>query len=194
MLYLITNRKLVKNKNFFSVIEDAVQGGVNVIILREKDLSYEDLMKYALGIKKIIRGTKVSLIINSNLEVAKDVEADGYHIGFQRFINEKPSENMLIGVSVHNLEEAILSEKYGASYIIASHIYATDCKKGLKPKGVKFIEDIKEKINIPVIALGGIKPENIKEVLDNGADGAAVMSYIMAADNPYKAAVKLKKY
>lgn len=185
MLYLITNRKLVKNKDIYNIFEDAVKGGISAIILREKDLSTAELLPMAVKTKEIIGDNDVKLIINSNLQVAKNVEAYGFHTSFQNFIKNKPSFNGSIGVSAHSLEEAIEAEKHGANYLLLSHIFETHCKKGLPPKGIELIKAVKTKVNIPIIALGGIKVENIHMVMNAGADGAAVMSAIMEAENPY---------
>lgn len=185
MLYLITNRKLAYNKDFYRIIVEAIKGGISAIILREKDLPYEELLTIAKKVKEIIGTRDVKLIINSNLQVAKDVEACGFHISFEQFIKSKLSFNGIIGVSVHSLEEAVEAEKQGADYLLLGHIFQTDCKKGLPPKGIELIKDIKNKVTIPIIALGGIKPENILPVMEAGAAGAAVMSTIMEAKDPY---------
>jgi len=192
-LVLITNRKLVTGKNYFNVIEQAIAGGIDAIILREKDLSGDILLEIAIKIKRIIAGRPVLLIINNNLEVAKTIQADGYHTGFNNYIQQSSKMEGLNGVSVHSLGEAITAAKHGASYLLVSHIFATDCKQGLKPKGIELIKDIKSSVNIPVIALGGINPANCGQVLAAGADGIAVMSYIMQADDPYRSSKLLKE-
>jgi len=185
MLYLISNRKLALNKDFYNIIDEAVRGGINAIILREKDLSSEELLKMAVRIKEIIGEKEVKLIINSNFKVAETVEAHGFHTSFNSFINEKPCFNGILGVSVHSVKEAIEAEKHEAHYILFGHIFKTNCKKDLPPKGLELLMAIKREVNIPVIALGGINPENIKEVKKTGADGVAVMSAIMEAEHPY---------
>ena len=191
-LYLITNRQLVTDGKFLSVIEQAIAGGIDAIILREKDLPGDILLKIAMEIKEIIAGRPVLFIINNNLEVAKTIRADGYHTSFDNFMQKSSRFDGWNGVSVHNLDEALKAEKHGAGYLLVSHIFATDCKKGLKPKGLELIKDIKNNVNIPVIALGGINPENTCRVLAAGADGAAVMSFIMQAGDPYRASKLLK--
>ncbi|QZY55305.1 thiamine phosphate synthase [Crassaminicella profunda] len=192
MLFLITNRKIIKKGTFIEVIKKAVAGGVEGVILREKDLTYDELLPIAQEIKKITKEKNILLIINRNLEVAKTVGAEGFHIGFHDLMIGKPDWEGRLGVSVHSLEEAILAEKNGADYLLASHVYATDCKKGLAPRGVNFIKEIKENVNIPVIALGGINPENTREVLSTGIEGIAVMSSIMAVEDPCAAAQMFK--
>ncbi|TCO77481.1 thiamine phosphate synthase [Marinisporobacter balticus] len=192
MLFLITNRKIIKKDTLLQIIEKAVAGGVDAIILREKDLGYDELYKIAEEIKEKIEGKNTYLIINGNLAVAKDIKADGYHVGFHDLMTEKPDWNGFLGVSVHSVEEAILAEKNGARYLLASHIFETACKKGLEPRGIDFIKEIKVYVNIPVIALGGIKLENVEEVFGVGVEGIAVMSAIMCADDPYSVANKFK--
>ncbi|WP_138203007.1 thiamine phosphate synthase [Haloimpatiens lingqiaonensis] len=191
-LYLITNRKLVKNHNFFHVISESIKGGVDTIILREKDLNEQELISYGKKIKEVIGYRKVKLMINGNLSVVKAVKADGYHMKFKDFLDKKP-KNISVGVSVHSVEEAMICEEKGADYILVSHIYPTDCKKGLQPKGVNFIKEVRSKVSMPIIALGGINPENAREAIENGADGVAVMSYIMASEEPFISAKKLKE-
>ena len=192
MLYLITNRK-ISNKDYLDVIRDSVMVGVDVIILREKDLNDKELLNIALSIKEIIKDTDTKLIINGNIEVAKKVSAEGIHLSYKDFVKKKTNYNGLVGVSVHKVEESIMACEKEADYLLASHIYETNCKKGLKPKGLSFLKEIKNKVNIPVIGLGGISHLNAKEVIDAGADGIAVMSYIMSSDDPYNATLKLKE-
>ncbi|MBM7615876.1 thiamine phosphate synthase [Alkaliphilus hydrothermalis] len=195
MLTLITNRKIVKEGNYFSTIKKAIEGGVDAIILREKDIPKEELQSIAEGVKEIIGERKVLLIINSNIEIAKAVEADGIQLSFDTFINEKLHVGFegLVGVSVHSLQEALGAEMRGASYVLASHVFETACKAGLEPKGLRLIKEIKEKVSIPVIALGGITPENVKDVMDLGVEGVAVMSGIMAAEDVFEVVEMFKK-
>ncbi len=195
MLFLITNRKLVNYDTFMNVIENAIKGEVDVIILREKDLATAKLETIAKDIKKAINKSnkKVALIINSNKEVAEKINADGYHVSFNDLVNGCNKFEGLLGVSIHSIEEAVIAEKNGVDYLLASHIYPTKCKAGLPPKGIDFIKKIKMEVNVPVIALGGINPQNAESVISSGADGIAVMAYIMSSDNPYHSTLKIKK-
>ncbi|MCY6371078.1 thiamine phosphate synthase [Clostridium ganghwense] len=192
MLYLITNRNIVKSGDLCSVVQKAVDGGVDTIILREKDLSFKELLPIAKKIKEITSGENVKLIVNGNIELARKIKAQGFHIGFEKFMEQKYKFDGLLGVSVHSLEEAVLAEKNGADYILTGHVYETNCKKGLRPRGVEFIKSITSNVSIPVIALGGINEKNVWQVLSTGASGVAVMSYIMAAEDPYIATKLLK--
>lgn len=192
MLYIITNRMLVKKGTLPEVVEAAAKGGAGAIILREKDLDFHQLLPIALDVKEKIKDTKCKLIINSNIEVAREVKAHGIHCSYEYFIKESPKFPGEIGVSIHSLEEAIEAEKMGASYILASPIFETQCKPGAEPRGIAFIKAIKEVVKIPVIALGGITLENGREVMEAGAQGLAVMSAIMAAKEPYEVACRFK--
>ncbi len=192
MLYLITNRKLIQSGNLYSVIEGAILGGVDRVILREKDLNYNDLLLVAAILKPILDSYQVPLIINGNLEVGRSLNTAGFHIGYSHLSDSSYTFKGMLGISVHSLQEAIEAEKLGANYLLASHIFETQCKEGIKPKGLKLIESIKAHVGIPVIALGGINHTNTKEVITSGADGIAVMSYIMASKNPFKNAKTLK--
>lgn len=189
MLYLITNRKIVSEGRYFDVIKDAILAGVDAIIVREKDLSTIELTPIVFHIKGLIDdyATKnVKLIVNSNEEVAMSVEADGLHLSFEDFVNNNRKFKGLIGVSVHSVEEAVLSEDKGANYLLASHIYPTKCKEGSDGRGLDFIKAIKSEVTIPVIALGGITSTNVQDVIETGVEGIAIMSYIMSAVDSYR--------
>lgn len=192
MLYLITNRKSIKNNDIYNVIQEAVDAGVNAIILREKDLGYEDLYTMAAKIKIITDEKNIPLIINGNIDVAIDIKCSGFHTSFEYFMKEKIEFNGLLGVSVHSVEEAVLAQSHGAHYIIAGHIFSTSCKPNLKPRGIEFIENIKEKVKIPIIAIGGINKDNVNLLYEVGASGIAVMSGIMESNNIYKTVKELK--
>lgn len=193
MLYFITNRKLVAEDKFINVIKEAITSGVDRIILREKDLKDNQLLPLASEIKKLTEGYNCKLIINSNINVAKEINSFGVHLPFDKFMAYDNSFNGEIGVSVHSVEEAIEAYKKGADYVLAGHVFVTKCKEGLEPRGLDFIKAIKNNVKVPVIALGGIFPYNTKEVLEAGADGIAVMSTIMAAKNVKNIVSEYKK-
>ena len=190
---LITNRNLVSSdEEYFRVIEEAINAGIDHIILREKELPYKIVLGYAIKIKGMIGSRKTKLFINSMYKMKNEIEGIGIHMPYNMFIELKNDINGEIGVSVHSVEEAINAYKLGASYILCSNIYETNCKKGLKGKGLLFIKDIKRVVPINVIALGGINILNYKEVLNSGADGIGIMSDIMKNDDVYNLVVKYK--
>ncbi|MEJ8554079.1 thiamine phosphate synthase [Tepidibacter sp. Z1-5] len=191
MLHLVTNRKLIPDGDIFRVVEESVNAGIDSIILREKDLTYHDLYEMAKEIKLIADKKNIPLIINGNLDVARDLKCHGFHTGFNRIKNKLPTFDGIIGISIHSVEEAIQAQNLGADYIIAGHIFATDCKKGLKPKGIEFIRKLKQNIQIPVICIGGINENNIRIVYECGSNGVAVMSSIMKSNNIYNTIKKI---
>ncbi|MDR5658727.1 thiamine phosphate synthase [Serpentinicella sp. ANB-PHB4] len=180
MIYLVTNRKLITTGTLLDKIEKAMEKGIAGIILREKDLTTKDLLPLAKQIKELTKDTKVQFFVNGNIEVAQDLHT-GVHLSFEAFVENKPKLNQKqkMGVSVHSLEEAKKAEKLGASYLLAGHVFSTDCKKGLAPRGLDFIKNIKENTSIPLIAIGGIDYNNMHQVYQSGADGVAMMSYFM---------------
>ncbi len=116
------------------------------------------------------------------------------HINFFVENNENIKDFSTIGVSVHSISEAETAEMLGASYLIAGHIFATDCKKGLKPRGIEYLSDISEAVKIPVLGIGGISLERLSSVLQTGAAGACVMSHFMNCDNPESEVSVFKKF
>jgi thiamine-phosphate pyrophosphorylase len=202
----ITNRKLCKD--FYEQISEISKSELNYLIIREKDLNSEKLFDLALKVKEELKNTSIKIIINSNIDVAKKIGADGIQLSFKDFIdinNKLYTENTInsreevdnfefkgnkykiykmVGVSIHSFEEGMQAYKLGADYVIYGHVFQTDCKKDLLPRGVKEIEDLSKKIIIPVIGLGGIDEGNFKEVLNAGAKGIAIMSSLMKNQNP----------
>lgn len=179
MIYAVTNRKLIVNEDIYSVVEKLCKFGADAIILREKDLESNDLFNMASKIKYITNKYNKLLIINSNLQVAKKVQAYAVHFGYREFIELKMPLDINVGVSVHSMEEAINADQLGAGYILLGNIYETDCKKGLKGKGEIFLKQVIEMVSIPVIAIGGINEYNIKNIRKTGAYGVAIMSLAM---------------
>jgi thiamine-phosphate pyrophosphorylase len=181
-LFIITNRKLIKKGDLVTVVKKAVKGGADAIILREKDLNKQQLTSLAKRLMEVTAG-KVPLIINSNLEVAKGVKADGIHFTYDSFIKFTEEYDGLMGVSIHSLEEAEAVTEKGADYILSGNIFETTCKPGLPGKGLDFLERISKKTSVPIIAIGGINADNINEVIRAGAAGVAVMSSVMEAED-----------
>lgn len=183
MICFVTNRLLNQERSLAYIIEEAIKAEVDYIILREKDLNTEELLDLALQLKPKFINSKSKFIINGDIEVAKKVKADGIHLSYDKYMKANIDFNVLAGVSVHSLEEAVNAEKKGADYIIYGHIFQTKCKEGLMPRGLENLKILRNNINIPLIAIGGINKENAAAVIEAGADGIALMSSIMEAEN-----------
>ena len=161
--------------------------------LREKGLPTHELYSFACELRKLTSDFKANLIINDRVDIALAVEADGVHLGWQSLpfpvVRRLVGSERLIGVSTHNRQEALQAQSCGADYITFGPIFDTPAKEGLlKPTGVEEIKKLKNEINLPIVALGGINEKNVESVLNEGADGIAVISSIMQADDPEDAA------
>jgi len=189
---LITDRNHCKQP-FIDTISLALKGGIKTVQLREKGLATHELYSIAYELRKITSEFKANLIINDRVDIALAVEADGVHLGWESLpfgvVRKLLGFEKLIGVSTHNRQEALQAQEYGADYITFGPIFDTPSKAGLlKPTGVEEIQKLKNEIDLPIVALGGINEKNVESVLNGGADGIAVISSIMQADNPEDAA------
>ena len=195
-LYAITNRGLCAPRTLYDTIHDLLDVGVSAIQLREKDLSDAEYIKLAEPLCQLCHTYSAQLFINSRIEIAMEIGADGLHLpgdsASVEKVMEETNHRFIIGSSVHTLAEAKQRETEGADFITYSPIYPTLSKPDYSPAvGVEGLRSITEGINIPVFALGGITPERVSECLDAGAYGVAVMSGVMS---PEKGAQQAKAY
>lgn len=182
-LYLVTDRDVLAGRNLFKSVEDAILGGATLIQLREKDVSTLKFYNIALEMKKVTDKYNIPLIINDRLDIALAADAAGLHIG-QDDMPLKTARKILgnekiIGVSVSNAEEALKAQNDGADYVGAGAVFPTSTKKDAYSVTLKELKRIKESIKIPVVAIGGINKDNVKSVMQAGADGAAIISAIL---------------
>lgn len=183
----VTSRK--HSKDFFKSIEEIAKSDVSSIILREKDLTEAEYLTLAENVKKICDKYGKSLVVNNFTTVAERLGIKSVHLPFSLFKsqNNLHSRFAKVGTSVHSVEDAVFAENAGADYIIAGHIFATDCKKGLEPRGVEYLNSVCSAVSIPVYAIGGIDDISIKElstVNSNNFAGVCVMSALMKSNNP----------
>lgn len=194
-LLLITDRK-ISRQPLPNAVKAALEGGVDAVQLREKDLSSRELFEIADEFRKLTTTFNARLIINDRVDVALAVDADGVHLGWRSMPIKKVrtllGPEKLIGYSAHNLQEAQNAQDAEADYITLSPIYKSRSKQ-VTPVGVKMIPTLKKHINIPVFALGGINENNVGEVLRYGADGVAVISSVLVSENPFEVAKKLHR-
>ena len=197
-LNIISNRKLCENENLEKQIEKIFSAYEKKIILknfdivaltlREKDLNKNEYLKLIEKVYPICQKYKINLILHQNYDLNLDdkYNIEGIHLSYNIFksLNENIKAELIkkykrIGVSVHSLNEAKEVESLGASYVVAGHIFETDCKKGLEPRGLKFIKDLSSTLTIPIFAIGGIDEKNSLSVINNGAFSICMMSTLM---------------
>lgn len=181
----VTNRTLCKG-NFLERIEKIAAAKPAGIILREKDLHETEYMELASKVMNICRKYNTQCILHSFISVAKELKADAIHIPMpilMQLEKDDIAQFSIVGASCHTAEEAGIAEKKGCTYIVAGHVFDTECKKGVSGRGLTFIEKVRERVSIPVYAIGGICPENIADLEKTGVKGACVMSSIMTTEN-----------
>lgn len=186
------------SRDFFNSVEMIARSDVDSIILREKDLSEDEYFLLAAEVKKICDKYGKKLIIHNFIDVAKKLGIKNIQLPFSKFIslNNLHDDFESIGTSVHSVEDAVKAEKAGADYIIAGHIFATDCKKGLAPRGIEFLKDVCNSVKIPVYAIGGIDNNSVAEIRNVNCDnfsGICVMSALMKSNNPQELVQNIKE-
>lgn len=194
---VITNRKLVKG-DYLAQIERVAKLKPKAIILREKELSREEYRILAEQVQSICAQNGVEMFVHSDVETATEIGAKSIHlsvnnaIGLHNVANDKNYVNQLsrfdsLSISCHSLEDVKQAIECGATQIVLGTIFETECKKGLEGRGLDFVKEItdycKDHGGIPVFAIGGIKPDNIGTVIDSGAAGGCMMSYMMEYGN-----------
>ena len=197
-LNIITNRKLCENENLerqiekiFSTYEKKIilkNFEIVTLTLREKDLGKNEYLNLVKKIYPICEKYRIDLILHQNYDLNLDekYKIEGIHLSYDNFksLNKNIREELIrkykkIGVSIHSIDEGKEVESLGATYVVAGHIFETDCKKGLKPRGLNFIEELSSILTIPIFAIGGVNEENSNLVLNSGAFGVCMMSSLM---------------
>ena len=172
-IIVVTNRKLVTG-DFLTRITEICKYSPKAIILREKDLPEKEYLELAGKVKNICDEYKVTFISHT-FPLGENI-----HYPLDLF---RKDDGMTVGTSVHSADDAIKAEAMGADYLIAGHVFETDCKKGLPGRGIEFIKEVTGNVSIPVYAIGGIDPDNFRSVLEAGAKGVCIMSSAMTSQN-----------
>ena len=195
-LYAITDRHWLNGETLYQQVEKALKGGVTFLQLREKNLDEEDFMKEARKIKALCKKYKVPLIINDNVEIAREIDADGVHVGQSDMeagdVRAKLGPDKIIGVTAKTVKQAVLAQERGADYLGVGAVFHTDSKADAREISFDTLRDICKAVSIPVIAIGGITEENVKELAGTGICGVAVISAMYARSDIKKAAENLK--
>ncbi len=198
-LYLVTDRDILGNRDLYKAVEDSIKGGATIVQLREKFIDDDEFLKIARELQKVTRKYNIPLIINDNVKIAKEIDAEGVHIGQSDESLEEARKELgkdkIIGVSVGSVEEAIKAEKGGATYLGIGTVFFTGSKKDInEPLGLEKLEEIRKSVNIPSVAIGGIHLNNVKDVMKTGVNGVAVISEILGKEDIEEASRILLSY
>lgn len=196
LLYAITDRTVIGNRDFYYEIEMALEGGVTILQLREKNLDTDNLAEIAEKVKKICIKYDVPLIINDNLQAALKSGADGIHVGAEDIsveeIRRLTHKDFIIGATAKTIEQARLAESNGADYLGVGAVFPSPTKTNAKRITTDDLKSITQTVNIPVVAIGGITYENIHTLKNCGISGIAVISALFAENDVKDSAEKLK--
>ncbi|MGE4283238.1 MAG: thiamine phosphate synthase [Clostridia bacterium] len=195
LLYAVTDRTWLNGNSLSEQVEQTIKAGATFIQLREKDLCLDEFVDIAKKIKMITDKYKIPFVVNDNVDVAVEVDADGVHVGQsdEKLLNAraKLGNGKIIGLSAHNVEEAVKAEQSGADYIGVGAVFNTSSKLDVEIISSEMIKNICEAVSIPVVAIGGIHKENILKLSGSGVDGVAVISAIFAQPDIEKATSEL---
>lgn len=197
-LYLVTDRSLSRGRTTLEVVRQAVAGGVTCVQLREKHCSTREFIDQARALQPLLKDKRIPLIINDRLDVALAVGAHGVHLGQQDMsladARKIAGQALTIGISAESVDDAIRAQQQGADYIGVSPVFATATKTDTaEPLGLEGIQKIRRAVAIPIVGIGGIDQRSAAAVLGAGANGIAVVSAIVSADDPKQAAAELRK-
>ena len=187
ILYAITDRKWTGKETLLQQVKEAIEGGATCIQLREKHITDDEFLKEAEAMAMLCREYRVPLIINDNVGIAVKSKADGVHLG-QDDMNPKEARelaerDLIIGVTVHSVREAVKAEKEGADYLGAGAVFSSSTKENTVPMSYETLRDICKAVSIPVVAIGGITKFNMMSLAGSGISGVALVSAVFGAEN-----------
>lgn len=186
LLYAVTDRAWTGKLSLYEQVEAALKGGVTCVQLREKELEEQEFLKEALELSALCRRYGVPFFINDNVDIAIQCHADGIHVGQEDMaaaqVRRRVGEQMMIGVSVHSVEEALEAVKNGADCLGVGAMFSTSTKTDAGVLSKETLRDICAAVDIPVVAIGGIGKANIAQLAGTGVDGVALVSAIFAAE------------
>jgi len=196
-LYIVIDKIVCAPRLPLNIAGKIVDGDVNIIQFRDKESKKENIIKDVYALRKSLNSNTI-FIVNDYLDVAKMLDCDGIHLGQDdlgiEIVRRILGEDKIIGISCHNLRQAIKAQYERADYISIGPIFSTPTKPEYKSVGLDLIKDVSRKIKVPVFAIGGIDESNIEKVLSSGAKRVAVCRAVCRADNIIKAVKRLKKH
>ena len=197
LLYGVTDRSWLGERTLYSAVEQSILGGVTMVQLREKDLEKEEFQKEARQIQELCKKHQVPFLINDNVELAVEIEADGVHVGQHDMeageVRQKIGPDKILGVSAQTVEQALKAQAAGADYLGVGAVFPTGTKDDADAVSLDTLKAICQAVDIPVVAIGGIKESNIQALKGSGICGVAVVSAIYAKEDPQAAAAGLRK-
>lgn len=197
LLYAVTDRSWVGKYTLLQQIEQALEGGVTMIQLREMNLNEEDFIKEAVEAKKICDKYNVPLIINDNVDVALGSGADGVYVGIEDMsvdeIRKRAEADFIIGATAKTVEQAQKAEAAGADYLSVGAVFPSPTKKNAICITKEQLKEITSSVSIPAVAIGGITFDNVSEIQSGGMCGVAVVSAVFGAENITEACRNLKR-
>lgn len=197
LLYAVTDRTWLKGRTLCQVVEEALKGGVTCVQLREKELDRAAFCAEARALLPLCRQYGVPLIINDDVDVALEVDADGVHLGQDDLdlphARRRLGPDKLIGVSAHNVEEATLAQEQGADYLGVGAVFGSSTKQDANALPPGMLQKVCAAVDLPVVAIGGVNKDNLPRLAGSGIAGAAIVSGIFAQENVEGAAQELKE-
>ena len=186
-LYLVTDSEILKDRDFYKCIEDAIKSGVTMVQLREKNADGKEFLEKAIKLRKLTNKYNTTFVINDRIDIAILVDADGVHIG-QSDIDAVSArkllgDNKIIGVSARNLQEAKIAKENGADYLGIGAMFSTSTKMDAKLVSFNTLDEIIKEVNLPFVLIGGITLDNVKKLKHFKPDGYALVSGILGTDD-----------
>lgn len=196
LLYAVTDRYWLKDETLYDQVKKALQGGATFVQLREKNLDHDSFLSEAKEIKALCKEYNVPFVINDDVEIARQIDADGVHVGQSDMeagnVRSLLGENKIIGVSAQTVKQALLAEERGADYLGVGAVFPTGSKDDADDVSHETLKAICEAVSIPVIAIGGISKGNVLELSGSGICGVAVISAIFGQPDITNATKELK--
>ena len=187
LLYAVTDRMWTGKQTLMEQVEDALKGGATCVQLREKELDEAAFLQEALEMKALCEKYHVPFFVNDNVEIAVKCKADGIHVGQSDMatakVRQTVGEDMMIGVSVHSVEEALEAVRNGADCLGVGAMFSTSTKANADVLTKEVLKEICDAVDVPVVAIGGISKGNMAELKGTGIDGVALVSAIFAAED-----------
>lgn len=196
LLYAVTDRSWLNGATLYEQVEEALKGGATFVQLREKELDQAHFLEEAIQIKELCKRYQVPFVINDNVDIALEMDADGVHVGQSDMeagdVRAKLGPDKIIGVSAQTVEQAVLAEQRGADYLGVGAVFHTGSKADAEDVSHETLKAICQAVTIPVIAIGGISRQNVLELSGSGICGIAVISAIFAQPDIRSATAELK--